>query len=165
MLLMLCAGQKTIAQPSDVTDPVNVSIDLTAAVISIDLGTDPDVAFVYADAEDYANEQTETMLGHFTVVSNQPYEIAVAANTEFTSPSSDEVPLSIVDVSVDPGTANGGTLATIPLSTTPGILVTGADPSTGAVYNVDYTIADAAPLVGLSAEVYTTSVTYTATHL
>lgn len=160
MLLTVCAGPKAFGQ----TDPVNVNIDLTASVISIDLGTAPDVTFVYATAEDYTTEQVENKPGHFTVVSNQPYDISLVANTEFTSPSSEEIPLGIVNVSVVDAT-NGGTLNTVPLSLTGGVLVESATPSTNAVYNINYTIADAAPLVGLPAEVYNTTVTYTATQL
>lgn len=157
-------SQKANAQ-TDVTGPVTVNIDLTAEVISIDLGADPTVNFVYATAADYTESKTVTKEGHFTVISNLPYDITVAAQGEFVSPSEDDLPLDLVTVSVDPATANGGTLTDAPLALAETPLVGEAEASTSAVYNVDYTIDNPAPLLDLAREVYTTTVTYTATQL
>lgn len=155
---------KAQAQPGQ-TDPVTVNIDLTAEVISIDLGADPTVDFVYAEAADYATEQVVNKPSHLTVVSNEPYNISVAAQDEFTSSSADLVDLGIVSVSVDAATANGGTLNTVPLSQTDGLLVENADATTASTFNVDYTISDATPLLNVAREMYTTTVIYTATQL
>ena len=166
--LVLSAGLFSITAnaQTDQTAPVTVNIDLTAPVISIDLGADPTVNFLYATAADYTVAQTQPKVGHFTVISNQNYDITVAAQAEFTVyPAQTAVPLSVVQVSVDPATANGGTLTMQPLSMTPGELVSDATATTGATYNVNYSIPDAAPLLGKANEVYTTTVIYTATQL
>lgn len=158
----ICFGGHSKAQTAT-SAPVTVNINLTDA-ISITLGATPTVDFVYDDAADYAASKTVTKASHFTVVSNRAYDITVAATAAF-APAGGPA-LSIVTVNVDPTTANGGTLvANVPLSTTATALVNGATASTGAVYNVDYTIPDAAPLLDLPAAAYSTTVTYTATQL
>lgn len=166
-LIFLMGGVVIHAQEpvSDVTGPVSVNIDLTTPVISITLGASPDVNFIYQTAEDYTDSKTESKSSHFTVISNLPYDISVKAESEFTSPANNNPELDLVEIQVDPATPNGGDLNVVPLSLTGSVLVEGADPSAGAVYNVDYSIPDATPLLGLDGEVYSTTVTYTATHL
>ncbi len=159
LVMFLFVGFHTQAQTANVT----VNIDLSTDVISINLGADPEVNFVYATAADYANSKTVSKTSHFTVVSNTNYDITVAADNEFDG--TDNIPLGVIDINVDPTTANGGELNAVNLSLSPTLLVGSATPSTGAIYNVNYTIADASPLVGLAPEVYTTTITYTATGL
>lgn len=152
---------------SDQTAPVTVNIDLTAAVLSIELGGTPTVNFVYGSPADYTVSQTQPKPGHFTVISNQAYDITVEAQAQFTvdAGNATPVPLDVVEVSVDPATANGGSLATQPLSPGPLAIVSGASPTAGATYNVNYTIPDATPLLGKVPLVYSTTVIYTATQL
>ncbi len=157
----VCLGQRSYAQTAT-SGPVTVNINLTDA-ISITLGADPTVNFNYMEAADYTEVQTVEKTGHFTVVSNQEYNLTVQAVTAF-SPAGPA--LDIVTVSVDPGTLNGGTpVPNVPLNTEPAPLLNGADPSTGALYTVNYEIADATTLLGLPDPTYTTTVTYTATQL
>lgn len=152
---------------TDQTAPVTVTIDLTAPVLSIDLGADPNVEFVYATPEDYTTPQVEPKLGHFTVVSNQVYDVTVAAQEEFTVvPENDSpIPLGVVQVSVDPSTTGGGTGAVVPLAQTAGTLVTDGPATLGATYNINYTIPDATSLINKQPEEYSTTVIYTATQL
>lgn len=166
MFGLVFSMQRASAQ-TDQTAPVTVNIDLTAAVLSIDLGPNPTVNFVYGTAAAYTISQTQAKPAHFTVISNQSYDITVEAVTEFnTSPTNlTPVPLDVIDISVDPATANGGTLTTQPLTLGPLEIVSAAAPTTGAVYNVNYTIPDATPLLGKAPIVYTTTVIYTATQL
>lgn len=166
VLAAICFGQQAKAQVKfDVTTPVILSIDLSASVISIELGATPAVNFVYATAADYASAKTIQKPGHLTVISNKAYDLAVKAETEFASTSSENLPLSLVTVSVDAATANGGTLNSRSLTMANQTLVTSADPSTTAVFDVDYSIPDASQLIALAKEVYTTTVVYTATQL
>jgi hypothetical protein len=165
VLVAVCIGQQAKAQLSASTTPVTVNIDLTASVISIALDATPTVDFVYATAADYAALKTVNKPGHLTVISNKNYNIAVKANGQFTSTSSGVLPLGTVSVNVDAATANGGTLTPRALSPTDQVIVAGATASTTAVFNVDYTIANATPLIALPKELYTTTVTYTATQL
>ncbi len=165
VLVLLSFGIKANAQSTASTASVNLSIDLRTAVISINLGASPDVNFVYGLPADYVGVKTESKAAHFTVVSNLPYDISVRAGAEFASASSDNLPLNLVRVAVDPATANGGNLTTASLALMPAKIVEGATATTGAIYNVNYTIPNSAPLLGLAAELYTTTVTYTATHL
>lgn len=163
VLVAVCFGHQAKAQVS--TTPVTVNIDLTASVISIALDATPTVDFIYANAADYAASKTVTKTGHLTVISNKNYNIAVKANGQFTSASSGVLPLGTVSVNVDAATANGGTLTPRALTTSDQVIVAGATATTTAVFNVDYTIANATPLIALPKEVYTTTVTYTATQL
>lgn len=160
--LMSITGYVAQAQQ---TDPVTVNIDLTAEVISIDLGADPTVNFVYTEAADYAEEQVVTKPGHLIVVSNEPYNIAVSAQGPFTSTSNDPVDLGVVTVAVDEGTPNGGELTPVVLSATDAVLVAEADATTTATYDVHYSIPDASTLLDVAREIYTTTVVYTATQL
>lgn len=168
-LAAICLGHQAKAQVSASTNPVTVNIDLQASVISIALDASPTVNFVYATAAEYAAPKSVTKASHLTVISNKPYDISVQANGLFTSSNTsnttDLPALGVVNVSVDPTTANGGTLSTVTLSQTDQPLVEEADPTTTAVYNVVYTIPTATTLVALPKEVYTTTVTYTATQL
>lgn len=152
---------------SDQTAPVTVTIDLTSPVLSIDLGADPNVDFVYATPEDYTTPQVEPKISHFTVVSNQAYDITVAAQEEFTViPENDSpIPLSVVQVSVDPSTIGGGTPSVVPLSQTAGTLVSDGPATLGTTYNINYTIPDATSLLNKQPEQYSTTVIYTATQL
>ncbi len=165
VLVLLSFTEKSNAQSTATTASVNVSIDLTTAVISINLGASPDVNFIYSLPADYVGVKTESKTAHLTVVSNLPYDISVKAGVEFASTSSNNLPLNLVKVAVDPATSNGGNLTTASLALTPAKIVEGAAAAINAVYNVNYTIPDAAPLLGLAPEVYTTTVTYTATHI
>lgn len=162
---VLVAGQ--VMAQTDQTAPVTVTIDLTAPVLSIDLGASPNVSFVYATPEDYTTPQVEPKVGHFTVVSNQVYDVTVAAQEAFTVvPENDSpIPLSVVQVSVDPSTTGGGTPAVVPLSQTAGTLVTDGPATLGTTYNVNYTIPDATSLINKQPEAYSTTVIYTATQL
>ncbi|WP_400261879.1 hypothetical protein ACFX5U_20205 [Sphingobacterium sp. SG20118] len=163
VLVAICIGQQAKAQTASTT-PVNLSIELQDA-ISITLGGTPEVEFVYANAADYAGSQTITKPAHFTVVSNQKYNITVNAVSAFT-PSLD---LDVVQISVASTTAPSiygtGTLNTAVLSTTAASLVDNAIASKGATYDIDYKIPDATKLLGLTAGEYTTTVVYTATQL
>lgn len=168
-LVAICIGQQAKAQTpiADVTatDPVTVNIDLTTPVLSIKLGADPTVNFKYTTADEYTKDKEEKKTGHFTVISNTPYDIAVKALGEFTSTSSGNLPLSLVTVNIDAATANGGTL-TGPQAlviNSEQTLATEASPSIGAVYNVNYSIPDASTLITLANEIYTTTVIYTVT--
>ena len=152
----VCFGQNIYAQTSA---PVTVNINLTDA-LSITLGADPTVNFDYLEAADYTEVQTVQKPNHFTVISNQEYNLTVQAVTAF-SPAGPA--LDIVTVSVDPGTTNGGTH--VPLNIDPTPLLNNADASTGATYTINYEIADATTLLGLPDPTYTTTVTYTATQL
>lgn len=152
------------------TTPVTVSIDLTAPVISITLGADPEVLFTYATAEDYTTPQVVAKPGHFTVVSNQNYEVSVVAQGEFTVNAANDapIPLNVVQVTVDPSTTGAGTTTMVPLSTTASeatLLATDAPATAGTLYNINYTISDATPLLNKFAQAYSTSVIYTATQL
>lgn len=168
MLFGATAVQQARAQAS--TAPVTVAIDLTAPVISITLGADPDVLFTYATAEDYTTPQVVAKPGHFTVVSNQDYEVSVVAQGEFTvNAANDEpIPLEVVQVTVDPSTTGAGTATMVPLSTTASeatVLATEAPATVGTLYNINYTIPDATPLLDKVPQVYSTTVIYTATQL
>jgi hypothetical protein len=132
--------------------------------ISITLGATPTVNFTYTTAADYTASKTVEKAGHFTVVSNKPYNLTVAATAAFTPAGGPA--LNIVTVTVPAASANGGTpVANVPLSTTAASLVTNSTASTGASYTVDYTIANPASLLNLGASAYSTTVTYTATQL
>ncbi|WP_129716021.1 hypothetical protein [Pedobacter sp. SYP-B3415] len=164
---VFATGTTSLAQSSATSQPVTVNIDLSASVISIALGATPTVNFVYASAADYTAPKTVSKPGHFTVVSNRNYTITAAAQTPFTVVATDPTPLSlgVVNISVDPATLNGGTPATQALSQTPAPIITNAVPTVGAVYNINYAIPDATPLLGRSASIYSTTVVYTATQL
>ncbi|MFD1771584.1 hypothetical protein [Sphingobacterium suaedae] len=162
VFVAICVGQRVHAQ-TDNTDPVNVSIDLTAPVISINLGGTPDVLFTYDDAADYTVAQTVSKPGHLVVVSNEPYSITVAASAAFAPAGGPG--LDVVTINAEPATANGATLTEATLATGDALLVTDAPPSNNAVYNVDYTIEDATTLLDVTRAVYTTTVVYTATQL
>lgn len=168
ILLLALIAQFQLAQAqTDQTGNVTVSIDLTAPVISIDLGADPNVTFVYSTPEDYTTPQVEPKVGHFTVVTNQDYEVTVQATEEFTviPENASPIPLSVVQVSVDPSTTGGGTPAIVPLSSTAGTLVTDGPATIGTTYNINYTIPDATSLIDKVPEVYSTTVIYTATQI
>lgn len=165
---ILVVGQANAQE--DQAAPVTVSIDLSAEVISIELGAAPDVEFVYATPEDYNTAQVVAKPAHFTVVSNQSYEVSVLAQGEFTvNATNDEpIPLDAVQVSVDGTTTGAGTTAVVPLTTTTGassILTTAAPASLGTVFNINYTIPDATPLLDKVPQEYSTTVVYTATQL
>lgn len=159
----ICFGFQAKAQvkPTATSLPVTVNINLTDA-ISITLGAAPTVNFDYLIASDYAGSKTVEKASHFTVISNKPYDLTVAATGAFTPAGGPA--LNIVTVTVPPATANGGTpVANVPLSTTPAALVNNSTASTGAVYTVDYTISNPASLLNLAGSTYSTTVTYTAT--
>ncbi|GGH03970.1 hypothetical protein GCM10007415_45190 [Parapedobacter pyrenivorans] len=167
-LIATSAVNHVFAQVS--TAPVTVSIDLTAPVISITLGADPNVTFVYDSPEDYTTPQVVNKPGHFTVVSNQDYEISVVAQGEFTvnAANDDPIPLEVVQVAVDPSTTGAGTTEIVPLTTAASdatILATDAPATTATLYNINYTIPDATPLLDKFPQVYSTTVVYTATQL
>lgn len=156
----ICFGFQAKAQTAT-SAAVTVNINLTDA-ISITLGADPIVNFDYTTAADYAASKTVTKANHFTVVSNKPYDLTVTAGGAFTPAGGPA--LNIVTVTVPTATANGGTpVANVPLSTTAAPLVNGSTASTGAIYTVDYTISNPAPLLNLAGSTYSTTVTYTAT--
>ncbi|WP_286754031.1 MULTISPECIES: hypothetical protein [Sphingobacterium] len=162
-LAALCFGNQAKAQVTATSQPVTVNINLTDA-ISITLGATPTVNFTYTTAADYTASKTVEKAGHFTVVSNKPYNLTVAATAAFTPAGGPA--LNIVTVNVPSGSANGGSpVANVPLSTTAASLVTNSTASTGASYTVDYTIANPASLLNLGASAYSTTVTYTATQL
>lgn len=146
------------------TGNVQLSVDLTASVISIDLGASPDVSFVYNSAADYTTAKTVAKTAHLTVVSNRNYTISVKANGVF-SATTGILPLSLVTVSVDPTTLNGGTASPVSLSTSDAALLTGGTPSNSAVFNINYVISSPESLISLPREEYTTSLVYTATHI
>lgn len=163
-VMMVCFGQHAYAQVSATTTPVTVNINLTDA-ISITLGADPTVDFNYLDAEDYTEVQTVTKPNHFTVVSNQAYNLTVQAVQDFApvGPALDIVTVSVDEESV---TNNGGTPEdNVPLSTTPAPLLNGAAASAEAIYQINYEIPDATTLLGLEGSKFSTTVTYTATQL
>lgn len=158
---IVCCAQHLQAQESATSAPVTVNINMTDA-ISITLGADPTVNFNYTTATDYTASKTVEKTNHFTVVSNKPYDLSVAAAAGFTPAGGPN--LNIVTVTVPPSTANGGTpVANVALSTTAAALVNNSTASTGATYTVDYTIANPASLLNLAGSAYTTTVTYTAT--
>ncbi|WP_312742732.1 hypothetical protein [Sphingobacterium multivorum] len=162
-LAAICFGNQAKAQVTATSQPVTVNINLTDA-ISITLGASPTVNFTYTTAADYTASKTVEKAGHFTVVSNKPYNLTVAATAAFTPAGGPA--LNIVTVTVPAASANGGTpVANVPLSTTAASLVTNSTASTGASYTVDYTIANPASLLNLGASAYSTTVTYTATQL
>src|SRR5690606_9333668 len=138
-------AQSSYAQLSATSAAVTVNINLTDA-LSITLGASPTVDFDYNLATDYTQAKTVEKAGHFTVVSNREYDLSVKAE----APCSTGGPsLGIVSVEVNPTHApqNGGTVnQNVPLSETASPLLTGANPSLGAVYQVDYTIDDATEL-------------------
>ncbi|GAA0884324.1 hypothetical protein K2F45_01540 [Sphingobacterium siyangense] len=158
----VCFGQLAKAQnPSATSQPVTVNINLTDA-ISITLGAAPTVNFNYTTAADYAGAKTVEKAAHFTVVSNKPYDLTVAATAAF-APAGGPA-LNVVTVTVPAATANGGTpVNNVPLSTTAAPLVNNSTATTGATYTVDYTISNPASLLNLAASAYSTTVTYTAT--
>lgn len=164
MLLMFLFGSVSVYAQVD-TEPVTVTIDLSTSVISISLESDPHVTFSYESAQDYTEEKKVEKPSHFTVISNLPYDVSVKAESEFSSTGTENPDLNVVTIKVDENTANGGNLSAVTLSTSPGELVKNADPSTGATYNVEYSIPSAETLIELDNVVYTTTVTYTATHL
>lgn len=164
---MLCTAFTLFSLKSNaqaVTGNVPLSIVLSDA-FSITLGPTPDVVFTYATPADYAGSKTVSKLGHFTVVSNKVYNVAVAATGQFTVlGNTTPVPLNVVQVSIDATTpTTGATYGTPALTTTNQALVTGATPSVGAAYNVNYTIPTAAPLLGKVPGTYATNVIYTVT--
>lgn len=162
VLAAICFGQQVKAQVSADSQPVTVNINLTDA-ISIDLGASPTVDFNYATAADYAAAKTVTKAAHFTVVSNQVYDIDVQVDGDF-NPVLDLAALGLT-VAVNSATPTGGSPANAILSAVndPQPLITGAPASTGTVYTIDYTIPDASELITKAAGTYTTTVTYTAT--
>jgi len=167
-LVALCLGQQAKAQVS--TAPVTVNIDLQAAVLSIALDAAPTVNFVYGTAAEYTASKTVTKLGHLTVISNKPYDLAVSADGLFTSSNSTNTTnlpaLDIVGITVDAATLHGGTLTPITaLTQVDQEFISAANAEINAVYNISYTIADPSSLISLPLEVYTTTVTYTATQL
>ncbi|MEJ2884482.1 hypothetical protein [Pedobacter sp. GR22-6] len=162
--IFLLAGRANAQSAS--TDPVTVNINLSAEVISIVLGGSPDVTFNYPTAASYTVPQTVPKLGHFTVISNQNYDVTVSGTAPFSNANSaTPIPLNVVTVAVDPATANGGAVAPVILSGTAQPVVSGATPTGGATYNVNYSIPDATPLLGRSPLIYSTTVVYTATQL
>lgn len=168
VLVAVCLGQQAKAQVS--TAPVTVNIDLQAAVLSIALDAAPTVNFVYGTAADYTAAKTVAKPGHLTVISNKPYEIAVSADGLFTSSNATNTTnlpaLGIVGINIDPATLHGGSPTPVTaLTQVDQVLVSGANAEINAVYNVNYTITNPVTLVSLPLEVYTTTVTYTATQL
>lgn len=124
------------------------------------------MTFNYPTAASYTVPQTVPKLGHFTVISNQAYDVTVAGTAPFSNANSaTPIPLNVVTVSVDPGTANGGAVTPVILSAAAQPVVSGATPTGGATYNVSYSIPDATPLLGRSPLIYSTTVVYTATQL
>lgn len=158
---LLLMKQLTFAQVE--SNAVTLTVDLTASVLSLSLGASPDVEFKYTTAADYTATKTVSKTAHLSVVSNRNYSIAVKA-TAFTA-TSGTLPLSTVSVTVDPLTLNGGTATPVSLSTTNATLLTGGTPSNSAVFNISYAISSPSSLLTLPRELYTSSVTYTATHL
>ena len=172
VLVAVCLGQQAKAQGgvSASTAPVTVNIDLQAAVLSIALDAAPTVNFVYGTAAEYTASKTVTKLGHLTVISNKPYDLAVSADGLFTSSNSTNTTnlpaLDIVGITVDAATLHGGTLTPITaLTQVDQEFISAANAEINAVYNISYTIADPSSLISLPLEVYTTTVTYTATQL
>jgi len=171
LFIILCLGwgMKAEAQSTVTTSGFPLTINLSADVMSISLSSTPDVAFTYATAEDYVTEQTVTKPGHVTVVSNEPYNLSIAAQGTFDVTSTDETPLSltldVVQVNVDPATANGGTTPTVSLSTTGADIVTSSAATLGNAFDVIYTIPDATPLLNRAGNTYSTTLVYTATQL
>lgn len=169
-LVALCLGQQAKAQVTVSTAPVTVNIDLQAAVLSIALDAAPTVNFVYGTAAEYTASKTVTKPGHLTVISNKPYEIAVSADGLFTSSNSANTTnlpaLGIVGINIDPATLHGGSPTPVTaLTEIDKVLVSGAVAEINAVYNVNYTITNPTSLISLPLEIYTTTVTYTATQL
>ncbi|KIO78647.1 hypothetical protein TH53_02580 [Pedobacter lusitanus] len=153
------------ASAQTVTANVPLSIVLADA-FSITLGPTPDVVFNYSTAADYAGSKTVAKANHFTVVSNKSYSVAVKATAEFNTivGNATPVPLSVVQVSIDPSTpTTGATYATPALTTTNQALITAASPTVATAFNVNYSIPTAAALIGKQSGTYATNVVYTIT--
>lgn len=151
--------------PLSATATVPLKIVLSDA-IAITMKAADDVEFDYTTAADYQGSKTVGKTGHFTVVSNRAYKVAVKALafTPATSGNSTVVPLNIIQVSV--GTSpTAGTFNTATLGTADQALVTTSPATIAASYNINYTIPTAAALVGITKDTYATVVTYTATQL
>lgn len=143
----------------------NLNVNLTADVLSIQLGASPDVQFAYANTSDYTTAKTVSKVGHVTVVSSRPYNLSAQAVSNFTSSGTGTLALNVVNINVDPTTLNGGTPVGGTLSTTGTSLVTAATPTVGSSFNMNYSIPSAAGFVGQSVQNFTTTVTYTASQI
>lgn len=162
VVVLSCAlfSTKTTAQ-----ETVAVNIDLTTPVLSLTV-TDPEVTFTYATAEDYVGAKSVMKENHLSVTSSTAFDISVQANTEFISTSNEAINLGIVNIAATPVEENGATLSPVFLALdSDQNIVTDAPAAIQEVFNVDYAIEDATPLLGLPAEMYSTTITYTATAL
>jgi len=167
-LAFIALSQKVNAQlTTDPSLPVTVNIDLTADVLSLTLGADQTVDFVYTTAADYAQPKSETIEDHLTVVSSREYNITVLSNQVFTRPAGGTIDLDVMQLNAIAATPNSGT-PVINVTLTSGTaspLVNGAPATIEAIYDVTYEIPDASTFIDLDRGIYTTTVTYTVTQI
>jgi len=164
VLAAICFGQQAKAQA---TATANLSIQL-ADVMSLTL-QDDQVSFVYNNATDYANTNMAVdKLSHLTVVSTKNFDITVKAS-QLTSGGTTlpATALAAVKVSVANSTTPNGTIATVPLAVTDGLLIDAASATATSTYDIKYAIPNATPLLKTSGNTdsapgtYTSTVTYT----
>lgn len=153
VLAAICFGQQAKAQAT-----ATVNITLTDAM-SITLNTST-VDIAYTTAAHYAGEHKKSMPGHFTVVSNKPYDVNVKINGNF-SPILDlgELDLTVAVTSAAPA-GSTQTPAVLEEVGTNKLLIDAAPASIGALYDVDYIIPRATELLNKTGP-FSSTVTYT----
>lgn len=148
------------------TGDATVNIILADA-FSIVMNPTSTVNFNYPNAVDYTRAQDVPMAGHFTVVSNKPYSVAVKGSGPFTRTAGGTILLNTVTVNVLPTTTGTGisSFPTVALTTSDQTIAGSATQTTGTSYNINYGIplANVPNLLNKAAGTYVATVTYTVT--
>ncbi|CAM4123264.1 hypothetical protein SAMN06265348_103222 [Pedobacter westerhofensis] len=169
LMLLSLINIRANAQTPATTTSGNVPLKIILTdIVAITLGGTPDVTFTYNSEAAYAADQTVPKTGAFSVFSNKTYNVFVKATSAFNVEATNAlpVPLDAVNVSVDASTpVTNGTYDNPSLSETNQALVTGAKPTLGTAYNINYKIpaAKALLLLDKKAATYSTNVVYTLT--
>jgi hypothetical protein len=109
---------------------------------------------------------TKQEADQFTISSNNPYKVEVkasAANFVGTSGNTQTIPVSDVNVKIY-NTTDGGTQSAVDLSSSNQVLSTGATAVLNRKYSIEY-FAKGGDNFLVKADIYTTTLTYTATQL
>lgn len=160
-------NSKADAQTTTGAIPVKITIGDVLAVTLID---NTEIAFTYNLPADYQNAKTVTRTGQLSVISTKPYSVKVTATSLFTTfaGNASPLPLSVLTVAATGTTpANNATLAgPVALNdaiNTPVTIASAGLPSLATLYNISYSIPNAAPLIGKVAGDYLTNLVYSVT--
>jgi hypothetical protein len=158
-----------LAQNNTATTAVNI---ILADVISIDgtsVANGGAVDFTYNTASDYYTTKNAVVENSLKVTSTKNFNITVkAAGDSFVGPTAN-IPLDVMTIKPSSGGTMQGTEHTITPSTTDQILIGNVGKGYMLTLTLDYEIsaakASSSDILGKPAEIYTQTVTYTATAL